>query len=125
MTTPAGSLLRHAADIVDGARNTQHGDKERSFACIADFWEVYLRHRSAKYPAGPARRPLDGSDVAAMQVLLKLARSLYGEPIQDHFIDMAGYSAILGELEALPQEKPHDPTTCAGTSVPVAGPNSV
>lgn len=98
--TVAGDILRHAADIVDGPRNTQHGDKERSFTAIADFWECYLKHRSAKFIKSTRYVPLNGSDVAAMMVLLKLARSLYGEPIPDHFTDMAGYSAILGELEA-------------------------
>ena len=105
MTTSAGNLLRRAAEIVDGARNTQHGDKERSFACIADFWSVYLKHSGAKHiKREHDRYAIDGADVAAMQVLLKLARSLYGEPIEDHFIDMAGYSAILGELEAEPSD---------------------
>lgn len=102
MTTPAGRILRHAAEIVDGARNTQHGDKERSFACIAEFWTVYLKHRTGKqirqYP-----QVLDGGDVAAMQILLKLARALYGEPLADHFIDIAGYAGILGELEIDPE----------------------
>lgn len=99
MTSPAGNILRHAASIVDGARAQQHGDKERSFSCIAEFWDVYLRHQHNKFIASPRVQKLDGADVAAMMVLMKLARSLYGEPIADHFVDMAGYSAILGELE--------------------------
>lgn len=104
MTTPAATLLCHAADLVDGARNRQHGDKERSFAAIADFWNVYLKHQPAKYirRSNGHGSPLDAADVAAMMVLMKLARSLYGEPIPDHFIDMAGYAAILGELEIDP-----------------------
>ena len=108
MTTPAGNLLRRAAEIVDGARNSQHGDKERSFECIAEFWEIYLKHRGNRFVSGgKSHQVVNSADVAAMQVLLKLARYLYGEPIEDHFIDMAGYSAILGELEAeLPNEPP-------------------
>lgn len=107
MGTPAGHILRHAAGIVDGARNTQHGHKERSFQCIAEAWEWYLRHRAARYINSPARHPLEGGDVAAMMILLKLARTLYGEPIADHFIDIAGYAGILGELEIDPEALGH------------------
>jgi hypothetical protein len=89
----AGSILREAADIVDGQRNKTHGARERSFQAIADFWNVYLEH-------SPRRPVLSSIDVAQMMVLLKIARSLTGEPIADHFVDAAGYSGVAGELAA-------------------------
>lgn len=95
--TVAGDLLREAATIVDGDRNATHGDKERSFSVIAEFWQTYLDGR--KVPG-----PLNGRDVAQMMVLLKIARSIQGTPVKDHFTDECGYAAIAGEC-ALGEER--------------------
>lgn len=98
-TTRAGDFLRIAAGIVDGARNTTHGDKERSFVAIADLWNAYLRARR-----GGITYPVQAKDVAAMMVLLKFARAEWGEFVPDHAIDAAGYSAIFGELAEAQQK---------------------
>jgi Domain of unknown function (DUF6378) len=98
--TLASRLLEQAADVVGGGRRQQNGPPERSLACIGDFWEVYLRHRSACLVNG-SRNPIDAADVATLMELLKIGRSLYGEPIDDHFIDRAGYAALAGEAELL------------------------
>lgn len=87
----AGSILLEAATIVGGDRNTTHGDKERSFVVIASMWNAYLDGR--KTPG-----PITARDVAACMVLLKLARSVQGTAVRDHFVDAAGYAAIMGEL---------------------------
>ena len=92
----AGSILREAADIVEGARNATHGEKERSFQGIADLWNAYL---------GVRRNPnasLSGHDVAVLMVLMKIARSEQGQAIRDHYVDAAGYAAIAGELAKVP-----------------------
>ena len=89
----AHSILTEAAGIVQGARNATHGDKERSFAAIADLWNAYLDNR-----AGGQEAPISPRDVASLMVLLKLARSIQGEAVRDHFLDAAGYAAIAGEL---------------------------
>lgn len=96
----AAEILRTAADIVDGARNQIHGDKERSFAAIANFWNVYLDNR-----ADPLA-PILARDVAAMMVQMKIARAEHGTYIEDHAVDMAGYAAIYGELRNAEQPKP-------------------
>lgn len=88
----AAEILHEAARIVAGARNQTHGEKERSFAVVADLWSVYLNARKAP------RAPISARDVAQMMVLMKVARSAQGEPVPDHFLDQAGYSAIAGEL---------------------------
>lgn len=89
--TVTGELLLKGATIADGARNTTHGDKERSFNGIADFWNTYLFH---KYNWGG----LTAEDVAWMMVLMKMARRLYGEAIEDHALDASVYSAMTWEL---------------------------
>lgn len=91
--TMAGDLLREAADIVEGARNAQHGEKERSFAAIAQLWTAYLASRRVGLNA-----PVTPADVAWMMMMLKMCRSQHGTFIRDHAVDAAGYAAIAGEL---------------------------
>jgi len=93
MPTEAGQILREAADIVDGARNTSHGDKERSFIAIAAVWTTYLANRKAG-----VQSPIRAQDVCRMMAMLKHMRAEWGEPSRDHFLDAAGYCAIDGEL---------------------------
>lgn len=89
----ASSILTEAANIVGGDRNSTHGDKERSFQVIANLWNAYLSGRKTQGDITPF-------DVAQFMVLLKVARSIQGKPVRDHFTDAAGYSAIAGELVA-------------------------
>lgn len=88
----SASILREAADIVEGSRSQVHGEKERSFVAIATMWTAYLQSR--REPNGCIRP----CDVAQMMVLLKQQRAEWGTPARDHAVDAAGYSAIAGEL---------------------------
>ncbi len=88
----SADILTEAASIVEGARNTSHGSKERSFVAIAAMWTAYLE---ARRDSGGAIRP---HDVAQMMVLLKQQRAEWGTPVRDHFVDQCGYAAIAGEL---------------------------
>lgn len=88
----AVDILTRAAKIVGGARNVTHGTKERSFQVIADLWNAYLQGRQTVQ--------ISPRDVAQLMVLMKVGRSLAGDPIEDHFLDAAGYAAIAGELAA-------------------------
>lgn len=89
----ASSMLQEAASIVAGARNTTHGDKERSFAAIASLWNAYLYEVRKDHSA-----PISGHDVAVLMVLMKFARSQQGQAVRDHYVDAAGYAAIAGEI---------------------------
>lgn len=88
----SAEMLSEASVIVNGARQTTHGDKERSFEAIATLWNAFLSIRAD--PTGPIR----ASDVAQMMSLLKKARVEQGAPLRDHFVDDAGYAAIAGEI---------------------------
>lgn len=90
----ASDLLMQAAQIVDGNRNVTHGEKERSFAVIAELWSTYLRAANVIHESNI----VDSEDVAWMMVLMKIARRLCGTPLADHAIDAAGYAGIAGEL---------------------------
>lgn len=89
--TVSASILREAATIVEGARNATHGDKRESFAAIAGLWNAYL---AARREGGA----ITGADVAWMMTLLKIARSVQGKPVRDHYVDAAGYAGIAAEI---------------------------
>ena len=76
---------------MQGRRHDEHGDAERSFEAISGLWNAYLSGRKT----GGA---ITNVDVAQMMVLLKMARSIQGAPVRDHFVDQAGYSALAGEM---------------------------
>lgn len=88
----AGRILQFAHTATTTDRQVTHGPKERSFHAIAGLWNSYLAARPGFY------ENLEARDVAMMMVLLKIGRALQGTPTEDHFVDMAGYSAVAGEL---------------------------
>ena len=90
-------ILKAADECVNGARAQDRGEPEDSFGCVAEFWEVYFKYRLA-YCAGTIS--ILPQDVAAMMGLLKLARIATGRSDPDNWVDLAGYAACGGELEA-------------------------
>lgn len=85
--------LEAALKCVLGDREQDYGTPENNFRAVANMWADYL---SAK------KEPLDiePKDVAAMLALLKIARIASGHSKADNWVDLAGYAACGGELEA-------------------------
>ena len=81
-------ILDKALSCVCGQRQEDYGTPERSFDTIASLWSVYLRTN------------VSARDVAAMLILLKVARVSSGKPHIDSWIDIAGYAACGGEIES-------------------------
>ena len=77
-------LLREANEVVQGARMDEYGKPENSFSRIAALWSAYL----------DGEVTLTERDVAAMMVLLKVAR---GTRKRDNWVDVAGYAAIAAD----------------------------
>jgi hypothetical protein len=89
----AGTVLDRARKVVMSERGNQHGDAEDSFQMIADLWTAHLQHTNRDSSFGAIR--VTPFDVAQMMVLLKVARSVYGDPFNpDNYIDAAGYSSL-------------------------------
>ena len=84
--SPAASILAKAADLVDGDRDKQHGNRHECHAAIAALWSAFLAVN------------IEAEDVALMMALLKIARTQHGEPDPDNYIDGVGYIALAGEL---------------------------
>lgn len=85
-TSPAWQILNDAANLIDGDRNVQHGDREKCHAEIAKLWTWWTGFQ------------IDAHDVAMMMTLLKTARIKTGAYNRDCYVDGAGYLSIAGEL---------------------------
>lgn len=96
--TERGNILYAAIGAVCCDREEEYGSPGDNLRLTAQLWSDYLQ---TKVSAG---------DVALMMVLLKVSRVKSGRPKADSFVDMAGYSAIAGEL-TLTQEAEHEVRT--------------
>jgi hypothetical protein len=77
--------LNTAEEIVTKDRNSQYGEPEDCFALIARLWTDYTAVS------------LSPADVAAMMILLKVARVRNGKAKEDSWVDIAGYAACGAE----------------------------
>lgn len=85
-------ILTSAETIVNGEREQQYGSPEDNFKTIAELWTAYLN-------ADEKFITLSSKDVAAMMILLKVARIGSGQYKDDNWIDICGYAACGGELQ--------------------------
>lgn len=92
--TTRESILDAAKQCVCTDREGQYGSPEDNFALIAKMWSEYL------YAATGKKIEICAHDVAVMMCLLKIARIATGEPKADSWIDLAGYAACGGEIQA-------------------------
>ena len=81
-------VLKRAQSCVCGDREEDYGSPEQSFEVIAHLWTAYLN------------RGITPVDVAAMMALMKIGRISTGHFKADNWIDLAGYAACGGEIEA-------------------------
>jgi hypothetical protein len=85
-TSEAWQILNDAANLIDGDRNVQHGDRAHCHGEIAKLWTWWTGFQ------------IDAHDVAMMMMLLKAARVKTGAYNRDCYVDGAGYLSIAGEL---------------------------
>jgi hypothetical protein len=90
MQDERGQILDEAKRIVSQDRNVEYGTPEDNFGRIAVMWGAYLNQDIRRH------------DVAAMMIMLKLARIGQSPHVMDHWVDIAGYAACGGEVR--PQE---------------------
>lgn len=84
--------LESAIKCVCADREREYGTPEDNFTIIARYWAEYTRGRYGVCV------PYTGQDVAAMMILLKIARVASGNQKDDNWIDIAGYAACGAEL---------------------------
>lgn len=88
---PAAELLDKARSVVTGARRQSYGNPEDNFKAIAELWTSYLRRRGCLQMRGG----LQAIEVAALMVLMKIARLAETEDHDDSMVDIAGYAACM------------------------------
>lgn len=89
-------LLEEAAKITNGERQDHYGTPEDNFATIAQLWSLYIeRVVTAKKEKCMG---LTSADVAAMMILLKVARVCSDPEHLDSWVDIAGYASCGGEI---------------------------
>ena len=86
--TDRETILRTAEELINGDRHEDYGPALEQHSRIAALWSAYLSH------------DVSPVDVSIMMVLLKASRIKAGGPAGDSFIDIAGYSALGGEMHA-------------------------
>lgn len=86
------SILSIAQRVTSGDRRRDYGSAKENHDKIADMWNTYLMIRKEHDGL------ISASDVAAMMILLKLARHA-NSPKKDNFTDIAGYAKCLSQIE--------------------------
>ena len=79
--------LQIAKELIMGPRAKTYGDKIVNHANIAKMWSAYLD------------KEITAHDAAVMMALLKVARTKFGAPTADTYVDAAAYMAIAGECK--------------------------
>lgn len=103
-------LLKAALEIVE-KRGLNYGKPENNFKRIAEFWEDYLNNREST-SGFDTYCPVTEADVAAMMVLMKVARLMEKPDHLDSWQDIAGYAACGAEVSLAGEE----PGALRGTS---------
>ena len=79
--------LQMAKELIAGPRAKTYGDKIQNHCNIAKLWTAYLD------------KEITAHDAAVMMALLKVARTKFGAPTADTYVDAAAYMAIAGECK--------------------------
>lgn len=102
-------ILNKAKECVCGQREQDYGTPESNFQLIADLWNSYLNLPYNHLEWNETRDiipKISPTDVAMMMALLKIARIRNGGGTGDSFVDLAGYAACGGEINAsVPKEE--------------------
>jgi len=96
-----GKILKEAESIVNGKRNKDYGDPYDDFTTTAELWQTYLERITARRGS----LALEPHDVAAMMMLLKVARLTWSPEEKDHWQDAIGYASLGWECQVLKDKK--------------------
>ena len=98
--TPRQAILNEASKIVHADRQKQYGDPEDNFRNIAASWNSYLGAKFGNHGANP----ISSQDVPLLMILMKTARLATNPNHHDSTVDIAGYAACLGDIQAAAQQ---------------------
>lgn len=100
------TILEQANELIYGARAAAYGPFEHNARRLAELWNAYLEDRELG-SAGQLRR-IEPEDVAALLILLKLARLSTSNTHFDSWRDVAGYAGCAAKLPSVtdPEDTP-------------------
>ena len=101
-------ILEQAEKIVNGHREDEYGSPERNFQIIAQLWGAYINN--ACINGTDYDFCITEEDVAAMMILMKVARISSDKQHLDSWLDVIGYGACGGEIATggIPDEMPEE-----------------
>jgi hypothetical protein len=83
------TVLKEAHAIIYGDREKTYGHPSKNLKTIATMWNAYLNAMSADDPE------LNAKDVAALMMLVKVARFANDPSHRDNLVDICGYAALV------------------------------
>ena len=86
-------ILDTAKQLISGKRAEEYGDAYDNFERIATLWNAYL----SDYLNGKQTGKLLPHDVAALMMMVKLARIANNPKSWDSWVDIIGYAALGAE----------------------------
>lgn len=102
--TARQQILDEASDLTHQSRNTAYGSPEDNFRNIANLWNAYLAAKRGQQVNGYIVSEITAADVAIMMILMKSARLATNPNHHDSCVDIAGYAACLGDVQAAAQQ---------------------
>ena len=82
------TILKEANAIIYGDREKTYGHPSKNLKTIAVMWNAYLH-------AKPNGDDVNAKDVAALMMLVKVARFANDPTHRDNLVDICGYAALV------------------------------
>lgn len=81
-------ILNKSLELTSGSRNADYGDPTQNHQGIANIFNAIKGQKNF----------LTAEDIVLIQLATKLNRQRTSPMKEDHYVDLAAYSAILGEV---------------------------
>lgn len=82
------TILKDAHNIIYGDREKTYGHPSKNLGTIAVMWNAYLNAKSGG-------DDINAKDVAALMMLVKVARFANDPLHRDNLVDICGYAALV------------------------------
>ena len=90
------TILKEAHAIIYGDREKTYGHPAKNLRAIATMWDVYINNKQTP--------EITAKDVAAMMMLVKVARFANDPTHRDNLVDICGYAALIERCDENPTE---------------------
>jgi len=90
------NVLKEANAIIYGDREKTYGHPSKNLKTIAVMWNAYIDASSAVGVIdGAVKAEINAKDVAALMMLVKVARFANDPSHRDNLVDICGYAALV------------------------------